>query len=199
MNDANLGPRAAQAAAFCTPRTCWVSLALQLCLMWSSWILEPCVCIGVFSASYLLFCCEKASPKRQWGPVSPEQVNTTLCWKRRRKEASKRLFEALLEQVIGRSLCPAGFPGYQQERSLSVPKNKGNPQGVQRVAVTCVSELREKYPTAQVENWLHVAKFHHQILQQREKGVNGSRICPQTLPQGTARISDRFLFPPIVV
>lgn len=81
--------------------------------------------------------CEKHHrPKGQWGVASPEQVKTTLCWKGHRKETSKRLFEALLEQVIGRNLCPVGFPGYQQETSLSLLKNRRNPEELQSLAVT---------------------------------------------------------------
>lgn len=64
------------------------------------------------------------SPRGQWGPVSPGQEETTLYWKGHRKETSKRLFEAVLEHVLGRNLCPVGFPGYQYERSLSFLKNK---------------------------------------------------------------------------
>lgn len=122
--------------------------------MWLRWILELCGCIWVFSANYLLFYCEKVGPvksitKGQWRPVSPEQVKRALCWKGNRKETSKRLFEALLEQVIGRNLWPVGFPGYQQKRWLSVLRNKRNPRGLQGLPVTlpytCISELREEW------------------------------------------------------
>lgn len=118
------------------------------------------MCLGFLSKLFAVLLwksdsCEKHHrPKGQWGPVSPEQVKTALCWKGHRKETSKRLFEALLEQVIGRNLCPVGFPGYQQERSLSVLQNRRNPRGLQRLAVTlpctCISELRQEYPAAQV-------------------------------------------------
>lgn len=149
-----------------------------------------CLYLGFLSKFFAVLlwksesCAKHHRPKGQWG-----SVKTTLL-----EGTSKRLFEALLEQISGRNLCPVGFPGCQQRDLLS-----SRTKGMHRAhwdchcAMSCTSELADQYPGT------GLAKFYHQILQQREKGGNGSRICPQSFPQGTARVSDWFLLPPIMV
>lgn len=106
--------------------------------------------VDVFGFSQQIICCFivrkwvlwKASPKDS-GDQCRQNKWKELCVGR--KEISKRLFEALLEQVIGRNLWPVGFPGYQQKRWLSVLRNKRNPRGSQGLPVTHISELREEW------------------------------------------------------
>lgn len=61
--------------------------------------------------------------------------------------------------------------------------------------MSCSSELRDKHPAAQVQNWLHVAKFHHQIFIRGRSVVLEAEFALRAF----LRISDWFLLPPIMV